>query len=320
MQSTATLHYEEDVTMSYPRLLQLLAILGMLASLSRTGSAQLGPPCDTPTLSIVDGGLYSVTLKVQAGPSGAPGGFAIQWMKLADFVAAGGWPAAAADARLGDGTFVGTPTLNGWGATRFKLGPGEIAYVEPGDLFDETGVGLNSTAAAALQPGTEYVARVRALPGKDRAGSGFAPTIQVRTLNAECTQGYWKNHPESWPSGCLPMTLGTVSYTKSQLLQIFSTPARGNGLISLAHQLITIQLNLCNGSNPAPVSAAVSSANALLGGLVVPPIGSGSLAPSLCSSLTQTLDDYNNGRTSGVVSCVTPVKSSTWGALKAIYR
>src|SRR5262245_44270594 len=44
----------------------------------------------------------------------------------------------------------------------------------------------------------------------------------------ECvfTQGYWKNHPDAWPVETL--TLGTVTYTKDQLLSIFHTPVAGN--------------------------------------------------------------------------------------------
>lgn len=46
--------------------------------------------------------------------------------------------------------------------------------------------------------------------------------------------GYWKNHPEAWPVSSLK--LGTVSYTKTQLLQILNTDVsvsvrlRGSGM------------------------------------------------------------------------------------------
>src|SRR5688572_26907655 len=59
------------------------------------------------------------------------------------------------------------------------------------------------------------------------------------------TQGYWKNHAEAWPVSTL--VLGTVSYSQAQLLEILRTPVRGNGLISLAHQLIAAKLNVANG-------------------------------------------------------------------------
>src|SRR3989344_377587 len=60
--------------------------------------------------------------------------------------------------------------------------------------------------------------------------------------NCTLTQGYWKNHPDSWPVSSL--ILGTTVYTKAQLLTIFGQPVAGNGLVSLAHQLIAAKLNI----------------------------------------------------------------------------
>ncbi|UYZ60401.1 hypothetical protein [Hymenobacter latericus] len=105
------------------------------------------------------------------------------------------------------------------------------------------------------------------------------------------TQGYWKNHPEAWPVSSL--TLGSRTYTKAQLLEILNTPVRGNGLISLAHQLIAAKLNAANCNGVSPVANTISQADALIGGLIVG--GSGSLAPSATSTLTSRLDSYNNG-------------------------
>jgi len=112
------------------------------------------------------------------------------------------------------------------------------------------------------------------------------------------TQGYWKNHPENWPVSSL--TLGTVTYTKAQLISNLKTPVGGNGLISLAHQLIAAKLNQAGGASvPPDVASAIAAADALIGGLVVPPVGSGFLSPSATDSLTNTLDTYNNGLAAG---------------------
>ena len=112
------------------------------------------------------------------------------------------------------------------------------------------------------------------------------------------TQGGYKNHYNYLLTGFPPggLTLGTVFYTDSQLNSILQNNAvHGNGLISLAHQLITAELNIYYGSIPSPaVVQAIASANTLIGGLVVPPIGSGFLAPSLTSGLESTLDTFNN--------------------------
>ena len=103
------------------------------------------------------------------------------------------------------------------------------------------------------------------------------------------------------------------------MLQIFATPAAGNGLISMAHQLIATKLNIASGADPTPISAEVASTDALIGALVVPSIGAGFLAPAICSPHTQALDDFNTGKTE--TKChSTAVRTSTWGRLKSLYR
>jgi hypothetical protein len=91
------------------------------------------------------------------------------------------------------------------------------------------------------------------------------------------------------------LTLGTVTYDQAQLLSIFNTPAAGNGLIALAHQLIAAKLNVANGADDSAVAGAIVSADALIGGLVVPPVGSGSLPNSATGALITTLANYNEG-------------------------
>jgi hypothetical protein len=69
-----------------------------------------------------------------------------------------------------------------------------------------------------------------------------APPVWAQNGCAFFTQGYWKNHPDAWPLDTL--TLGTVTYSKDQLLLILRRPVRGNGLVALAHQLIAAKLNV----------------------------------------------------------------------------
>ncbi len=45
------------------------------------------------------------------------------------------------------------------------------------------------------------------------------------------------------------------------------------------------------------VTDAIAAADALIGGLVIPPVGGGTLAPSATGALTTTLDNYNQGIT-----------------------
>ncbi len=283
------------------------------------------PPYDVPTVSFVRAGLYRIDLDIHGGASGAPAGFAVQWMKKSDYDLSG-WPADEYDPKVDYCDFTGDPTLNlDSRSSTFKLSGDGLIKVEMGDLFDETG--CYATYADGLTPGTEYVFRVHAEGDANGGESAFSQNEFASTLDgAECTQGFWKTHPEVWPAGCTPMLLGTVAYTQAELLQIYNMSAGsdpncpGNGLLSLAHQLITTKLNLCNGSDPIPIQQTVNDADALIDGLVIPPIGSGCLASSQTSDLTETLDDYNNGIIPGVVDCPTKTRASTWGGLKARYR
>ena len=134
-----------------------------------------------------------------------------------------------------------------------------------------------------------------------RAASLFhAININVQCGAAGCTrtQGYWKNHAEVWVGRSV--MLGTRNYTQAELLSIFDTPVTGNGLISLSHQLIAAKLNAPPGTIlPASVATAMAAADAMIGGLVVPSVGGGSLSTDSTSSLTSTLDQFNNGNTRG---------------------
>jgi len=118
------------------------------------------------------------------------------------------------------------------------------------------------------------------------------------------TQGGYKNHFSSQvtnlPTGGL--FLGGTFYTNSELLQILQNNAvGGNGLISLAHQLITAMLNQFYGAVPTAAQAqAITDANALIASIqpagtkVIPPIGTGFLAPAVTSATESILDQFNS--------------------------
>ncbi|MFN8589380.1 MAG: hypothetical protein U0704_16430 [Candidatus Eisenbacteria bacterium] len=230
------------------------------------------------------------------------------------------WASVPTSARR-TATFVGEATLNTWGeATQsFRLNGFESLDVELGDLADETGVYAPSEE---LAPAREYVMVAFPNGGSGSPLTVLSATTSMLTLlsgqNCTYTQGYWKTHPDAWPQGSL--MLGTVVYTKTQLLQILNRPVAGNGLVSLAHQLIAAKLNLSGGASPLTISGSIAAADAMIGGLVVPPVGSGSLSTSSTSALTQALDDFNNGVTGPGHCGTTPAATRTWGALKSIYR
>jgi hypothetical protein len=110
-----------------------------------------------------------------------------------------------------------------------------------------------------------------------------------------CTysQGYWKNHAEAWPVSSL--NLGSNSYDQDELLSILTQPTGGNGLVSLARQLIAAKLAIANGADDTAIATTIASADALIGSKLIPPVGADFVSPSATDALTQTLDDYNNG-------------------------
>jgi hypothetical protein len=295
-----------------------LVVLTVLLSLLIVSSAFAA--LDTPSISTGSSGHAKQTLFITAGPSGAPNGFTIRWMDQSTFYSNGGQFAAEPTVDESKASFTGEPTLNTFGGqyTTFKIEPNQTIRVEIGDLADETGV---SGTRGELDEGVRYYFAAFANDENGAPASDLSVTVNdqtTTTTNCTYTQGFWKNHPGAWPVTSL--TLGTVVYTKQQLLDILGESVNGNGLVSLAHQLIAALLNIAQGADPSAASAAIASANTLIGGLVVPPIGGGSLDPADTDDLTQTLDDYNNGIT-GPGHCGTvPTKPSTWGQVKALYR
>jgi hypothetical protein len=138
------------------------------------------------------------------------------------------------------------------------------------------------------------------------------------------TQGYYKNHENTVEAilaanpntaftqvigGQVRLRLGNNYYTAAQLDTILGTPVgRGesaNGLIQLAHQLITAELNLLKNNascTPDSVETAIAASNTMIGSRVVPPVGGGRLSTSQTSSLNNTLDNFNNGN-AGIDHC-----------------
>ena len=121
------------------------------------------------------------------------------------------------------------------------------------------------------------------------------PTATPTPTPSGCvfSQGYWKNHPEAWPVTSLQ--LGNVTYTQDQLLSILHQPVRGNGILILAHQEIAAKLNIANGADGSCIQQTLADADALIGDLVIPPIGDGYLLPRDASPLADILDQYNEG-------------------------
>jgi len=316
------------------RYLSLLSAAALAAACAFTPATPVLAQVDLDTPGIAYGvtGMGKQVLTITAGATGCPNGFTVWWAKHSDYAANGyQWWLNGDERYQGEAHFWGVPTLNTDGGrfTTFVLAPFQSIDVEIGDLADESGVdvtGWRSSWGGELEPGTPYLFCAFANATATLQQSGFTENVATSTvLQQDCTftQGYWKNHPESWPAGCLPMQLGSNLYTQAELLLILNQPVAGNGAVSLAHQLIATKLNVCMGANPIAAAACITQADALLstcGADRVPPHGACSLPPAITSATTQCLDDYNNGLI-GPGHCP-PTKShdSTWGKIKTQYR
>ena len=108
------------------------------------------------------------------------------------------------------------------------------------------------------------------------------------------TQGWYKNHTSSWPSGSL--TPNTVWDGGLTIINLFNTPPKGSQYIILAHQYITALLNIQGGSNvPPAVQTALDTAKAYFDGG-----GNGAGDPYVdIAGVSKILDDYNNGLAAG---------------------
>lgn len=91
------------------------------------------------------------------------------------------------------------------------------------------------------------------------------------------------------------LQLGNTTYTQDQLLAILHQPVRGNGLLILAYQEIAAKLNIANGADGSCIQQTLADADALIGDLVIPPIGNGYLRPRDASPIAGILGDYNEG-------------------------
>jgi len=111
------------------------------------------------------------------------------------------------------------------------------------------------------------------------------------------TQGFWKNHPDTWP--IISLTLGSQTYTQAELLTLFDTPPGGDASVILAHQLIAAKLNIANGSSPVPISGAIGDADNLLSqfsGKLPYTVSTSSAIGQQMVNDANVLDRYNNAR------------------------
>jgi hypothetical protein len=273
------------------------------------------PKIAQPTLTCAGSTPASINIQVCAGATGLPAGFSLHWLPAASFALGfdgiagtaddGSWSGWSSLPNLDfcHGSFSGNANNSG-----YNLAAGACVTISiGGNLFDDAGASSNC-ASLDLNCGTSYVFRAFGHATNTQQRSDFTETLTCETASCSVggctyTQGYWKTHGpiptgnnvNEWPVTSL--ALGNVTYTDLELLAIFNTPAAGNGLIALAHQLIAAKLNVASGADDTAVVADILAADTLIGSLVVPPVGSGSLPNSSTSSLIAALTSYNEGAT-----------------------
>jgi hypothetical protein len=278
---------------------------------------------DTPQISCAGSTQVSRSITVCApggtDATGLPAGFSLQWMTC-DAIAANGeqW-FTSDDLRLWKASFSGEAN-----SSRYNLAPGECVTINVGDfLFDS---GASTSSSSNLTCGTCYVFRAFGHATSTIGRSAFTDNLNCSTLDCgggegactftfsdwrvllgtECHGQDFRAMVDAAPWPVASLTLGSVTYFDLQLGCILGTPANGNGLVALAHQLIAAKLNEAkNGSLPPSVAACVADADALIGGLVIPPIGTDFLDPSAIAALTTCLANYNEGAV-GPGSCGEP--------------
>jgi hypothetical protein len=294
---------------------------------------------DTPQIFCASSTPTSINITVCApdtgtGSSGLPAGFSLQWMTCADFAANGNRWLESDDPRLCKASFSGNAH-----SSRYSLAPGECITVNVGNfLFDQ---GFTTSCTGALQCGTCYVFRAFGHATNSLNRSNFTTDLSCSTVDCDsqcdgiscefcvCCVIDAIHWPVEGPPGCAlftrnqwpvtSLTLGTVTYTDLELCAILNSPANGNGLIALAQELIAAKLNqifinnqlqqfgvtLCVSytcEEMAMIARCIADADAVIGGLIIPPHGNGFLDSTATDSLIACLHSFN-GSELGVGGC-----------------
>jgi len=111
------------------------------------------------------------------------------------------------------------------------------------------------------------------------------------------TPGYWKNHPDAWLLD--PITIGGVSYSKDEAIEIMNAPEKGDKTYTMFRALVAARLNVANGNESSCIKDTIIDADAWME--EYGPAGSGVKAGGKKSPwregepLYETLDAYNNG-------------------------
>ncbi|WP_432821234.1 SdrD B-like domain-containing protein [Trichloromonas sp.] len=108
------------------------------------------------------------------------------------------------------------------------------------------------------------------------------------------TPGYWKNHPNAWPTQSI--TIGGLSYSKAKAIDLISEAVSGDKTYTLFPALVSAKLNVMTGANASCISDTITAADTWM---KTHKPGSGvsgsSRAWKIGEPLYLMLDRYNNG-------------------------
>jgi hypothetical protein len=88
------------------------------------------------------------------------------------------------------------------------------------------------------------------------------------------------------------LQLGNRTYNRQELQSILQQAVHRNALVELAREEIAAKLNMANGADGSCIEQTLAAADALIGNLVIPPVGNGFLRPT---PYVRTLRRYNGG-------------------------
>jgi hypothetical protein len=259
------------------------------------GGAQSGNVYGLPTITSTASTLESIDITFTAGENGAPAGFSLQWTTKAQLDAMGGiWPADTN--ALCKASFSGKASMS-----NYALAAGETVIVRVGDLLLDNGASTN--CASDLVCGTEYVFRAFSHGDNKKSKSAMTPILSASTTPCPVAdvvchhggQGYWANHIplNEWPTQVEGgLMLGSNFYTNEQLQSILTSPAQGNGYVTVAHQLIPALLNQLSGATYSPEGLA--TAQAYIGSNLVPPVGTATIATRGAAGIVAGINELNH--------------------------
>ena len=151
------------------------------------------------------------------------------------------------------------------------------------DATDSDGLGATNSAAVTLGP----------TDNNDTIDFGFWKT--PTTGPGTGTPGYWKNHPEAWPTEFI-LQIGGVIYTKEQALAWMDQPD-GDKTITMFRSLVSAKLNVAVGNDSSCIAGTISEADAWMAqyGPVGSKVKARTAAWKAGEPLYQEMDAYNNG-------------------------